>query len=49
MLEVSCSIVSFTPLPSLICGVILSRVPTCWRWIVWNGFTAPFVAPVFVN
>ena len=24
MLEVSCSIVSFTPLPSLICGVILS-------------------------
>ena len=33
-LEVSCSISSFTPLPSLICGVIFKFVPTCSRWIV---------------
>ena len=49
-LEVSCSIVSFTPLPSLICGVIFRLVPTSSRWIVWNGFTLPLLPlPVFVN
>ncbi len=50
MLEVSCSIFSFTPLPSLICGVIFSFVPTSWRWMVWNGLTVPtFALPAFVN
>ena len=33
-LEVSCSMSSFTPLPSLICGVIFRLVPTSSRWIV---------------
>ena len=34
---------SFTPLPSLICGVIFRLVPTSSRWIVWNGFTLPLL------
>ena len=37
MLELSCSILSITESPSLICGVTLSSVPTSRRWIVWKG------------
>ena len=37
MLELSCSILSITESPSLICGVTFRIVPTSWRWMVWNG------------
>ena len=49
MLEVFCSILSLTPVPSLIWGVIVRLVPIAWRWIVWKGLIAPCAAPVAVN
>ena len=49
MLELSCSILSITESPSLICGVILRMVPTSCRWIVWKGFRLlPVLPPVLV-
>ncbi len=43
MLETSSAISMITASPSLICGVMVSLVPTSWRLMVWNGLTVPVV------
>ena len=39
--ETSCSIFRRTASPSLICGLILSEMPTSLRSMVWNGLPMP--------
>ena len=47
--EISWAIFKSIESPSLICGVMVRLTPTCSRCIVWKGFTAPPVPPVFEN
>ena len=49
MLFTSCSMSSTTESPSFTCGVTVRVMPTFCRSMVWKGFCAPLLAPVFVK